>query len=241
MSSKYSSKSSIVAGHLLVAQAEQPPHEPVVLPQRVALVAVQVADVEAVDQVGRLEQRRERPEQVLRIVGGVRGPGGEPAHPLGQLATDLRMHAPHARGLLVGVGAAAEVDRRHDGRRAPEPGVRIVEPAGAVVEALEHDGMRGLQQQRAGAGERDDQLAVDAADRRVVLEVALAGCGGAKRIGLGCRAASIRIARLRVSTLKRPCPPPHTQGRSASASSTAGSATRPASGTCSTRRSTSRA
>ena len=186
------------------AQAEQPADEPVVLPQRVALVAVQVADVEAVDQVGGLEQRRERPEQ--ERAGRRRRTACRPGSARRPRAARRGSASARAAPRAVSASAScarAEVDGVHDRRRAREAPVRIGEPRRAVVEALEHHRVRGLEQQRPGAGERDDQLAVDAADQRVVLEVPLPGGGGAKgdrgepRLGIHAYRQRLRPTTLR--------------------------------------------
>ncbi|MFN8131930.1 MAG: hypothetical protein U0R70_10325 [Solirubrobacteraceae bacterium] len=114
-----------VGRHVGVLQAEQAADEPVVLPERVALVAVQAADVAAVDAVGGVDERREGPQEVLRVVGGIRRAGRERAGRLGQLAADAGVDPADARGHLVGVGAPAEVDRVHDRRRPGEAPMRV--------------------------------------------------------------------------------------------------------------------
>ena len=81
--------------------------------------------------------------------------------------------------------------------------------------------MRRLHEQRARPRERHDALAVDPAQHRVVVEVAHP-CLDTDR-----------------STVEIACRPPRTRARSASASSAAGSATRPACRACWRRRSTS--
>jgi hypothetical protein len=82
------------------------------------------------------------------------------------------VHRAHARRDPVGVAARAEADRAQHLRRAREPVVRLVERGRVREQPGDRERVRCLHQQRAGTGERQRALAVDAAQHRRVREVA---------------------------------------------------------------------
>ena len=139
----------------------------------------------------RVGEAGEDPEAEARVGGGVFGPGGDRAVVLGGDAADAPVHRAHDAAGLLGLLGGAEVDPRHPLVGAQQARARVVEDDRVTLEADHPERFAGLHQERAGAGEEDDALAVQAADHRVGGEEAVDLGGGEGDRLVGARVSHI--------------------------------------------------
>jgi hypothetical protein len=174
--------------HVAIRQPEERAYNAIVLPVRLSLVAIERADVPVVHDQAGVHQRREDPQQQRGIIGRPAGAGGKPARRLRQLAAEAAVHRPHASGRAHRARSVSKDDRVQDLARAAQTRMRVAEGLGRGKESGERDWMGRLHQQRPRAGERHDLVAVDQADDRRIVEVAV---------------AHLRLSRARLTFLKR--------------------------------------